>query len=131
MLVILLVNSIVQCLFFFFNYYIWFSFFEFLNWNIISLKCCGIFCCITLWISHMYTFISTLLSLPPTFLFYHSRSSQSIELSSLCYTTDSILHITVYIGQCYFLSSSPFSFLVCVHRSTPYVCASIPVLQID
>ena len=59
-----------------------------------------------------HTYISFLLSHPPPntpSLLY--RSSQSTELSSLCYTAGShllsSLHMVVYICQCYCLNSSP------------------------
>ena len=68
------------------------------------------FCCTMKWIIYMYTYISSLLNLHPTLLSHPFRSSQSVELSSLCYTADShqlyILHIIVCICQYYSLSSS-------------------------
>ena len=44
--------------YFFFNFY-------FFNWRIIALQCCISFCT-TSWISYMYTYINSLLSLPPS-----------------------------------------------------------------
>ena len=52
-------------------------------------------------ISHNYTYIPCLLSLPPLFPAYSSRSSQSTRLDSLCYTATShqlsVLHTVMYI----------------------------------
>ena len=42
-----------------------YSHFAFLNWSIITLQCCVGFCCIAQ-ISHKYTYIPSLLSLPST-----------------------------------------------------------------
>ena len=52
-------------------------------WNIIALQHCVSLCHATPWISHMYTRIPSLLSLPSTFPSLASGSSQSTELSSL------------------------------------------------
>ena len=38
----------------------------FSNWGKIALQSCIISCCTTKWISHMYTYMPSLLSLPPT-----------------------------------------------------------------
>ena len=52
-------------------------------------------------ISHNYIYIPSLLHLPPS----SSRSSQSTSLGSLCYPAASqwlsVLHMVVYICQCY------------------------------
>ena len=58
-----------------------------------------------------------------------SRSSQSAELSSLQYTTAfhqlSVLHMVVYICQCYCLNSSYSLIPSCVYMSILYVSISI------
>ena len=55
-------------------------------------------------------YIPSILSLPPITPSHPSRSSQSPRLSSLCYTSAShwlsILHMVMYMCQCYSLNSS-------------------------
>ena len=72
----------------------------------------------------MYTYIPSLMNLFPTFPQSDcSRSSQSTELSSLCYTATShqlsILHSCVYVNPtlpiCFTLPSHPMSiFYICI-----------------
>ena len=75
----------------------------------------------------MYTYIPSLRSLHPTPLVLTEPT-----LSSPCHIAAShwlsILPTVVYICQCYFPNSSPSP--CCVHNSAPYVCISIPALQI-
>ena len=64
-------------------------------------------------ISHKYTYIPSLLSLPPLSPSHSSRSSQSTKLGSLCHTATShqlsILHTVVCICWCYLLHSFTLS----------------------
>ena len=61
----------------------------------------------TMQIGHNYTYITSLLGLPPLTPAHSSRLPQSAWLGSLCYTATShqlsILHMMVYICLCYFL----------------------------
>ena len=47
-------------------YYFMFSLKIFLNWSTVVIQCCLSFCCTTTWISHKYTRVPSLSSLPPT-----------------------------------------------------------------
>ena len=80
-------------------------------------------------ISYMYTYIPSILNLRPTPPSHSSRSSQSIKLSSLCYTAAShqlsVLNMVLYTCQCY----STCSFLrlsLSVIFPTQPSCTSIP-----
>ena len=104
--------------------------FAIFNWNIIALQSSFSFCCTTLWISHIYTYIYSLLSLPPTAPIppYHRPKSWVpcvIQQLPASYFT----HCSVYMSR--LLSQfPPLSFPHCVHKSILYTCASIPALQI-
>ena len=69
------------------NLYLFLFFFLHLYWSIIALQWCVSFCCITKWISYMYTYIPisppSFVSLLPS-LSHTSRWSQSPKLISLC-----------------------------------------------
>ena len=66
------------------------SFIFIFYWSIITLQCCVNFYYIVKWISYMYAYILIFLDLPPTPpLFHSSRSSESTELSFLCYSASS------------------------------------------
>ena len=84
----------------------------------------------------MFTYIPisppSCVSLPPS-LSRPSRWSQSTELISLCYVAAShqlsVLHLVVYICQCYSLTSSQLTLPPpCVLKSILYVCILISVL---
>ena len=91
----------------------------FCNWKKTALQCCVGFCSTTTQISHDYTYILSLLSLPLLFQSHPSRSKQ-------CYTETflqlSILHMRVYRCGCYFLHSS--------HSLLPLLCPKVHSLHL-
>ena len=122
---------LVFLLFFFFL-----PFFKIFNWSTTALPCCVGFCHTTTWISHKYTRVHSLLNLLLTLTQPQpSRSSETTELSSLCHTANfhwlSILHMVIYIFQCYSLLICPtYFFPWCVHMYILYICVSIPALLV-
>ena len=72
----------------------------FFNWRIIALQNFVVFCQTSTWVSHRYTYIPSLLILPPiSFPSHPSRLMQSPCLSFLSYTANShwvsILHMVM------------------------------------
>ena len=111
----LLKLPLLSCLFF--NYLIF-------NWNIIVLQCCISFCHMSTWISHRYTYVSSLLNLPPTS--HHIPSFQVVtEYQVKLLASYSKFPMAVYFTygnvnfQFYSLlsQSMPPSFSHCVHNS--------------
>ena len=84
---------------------------------------------------YIYPHIPSLLHLPSPSLSQPSRWSQSTELISLCWEVTShqlsILHLVVYLCQCYSLTSSQLN-LPPAHilKSILYACIFIPVLPL-
>ena len=124
------------------------SIFKFIfSWRMIALQCCVVSAIqhhksvITIHIHiHININININIYIPSSWASAQPPSScplrllQSARLVSLGYTAAfpwlSVLHMAVYICQCYFLNL-PHPFLPhCVHKSTLYVCVSIPSRQI-
>ena len=94
-------------------------------------------CHTTIQISHNYTYITSLLGIPPFPPSHLFRSSQRARLSSLCYIATShqlsILYMVVYICRCYFLHPShSFPPPLCLQVLCPYLhLHSFPANRID
>ena len=82
----------------------------FFNWRIIALQCYVGFCHTTMWIGHVYTYITPCWASFPPHPHPSSLGHHSTELCSLCYIAASyylsILHMVMYIYQCYSLNLS-------------------------
>ena len=101
------------------------SFFKLIfYWRIIALQNFVIFCQTSAWISHRYTYIPSVLNLPPISLPSHPlRLMQSPCLSFLSYTANSHwLSILYMVIKFPYISPSPPS--PHVHKSFLYVCFS-------
>ena len=98
--------------------------FIFFNWRIITLQYCAGFCHTSTWISHRYAYVP---SLPSPFPSHPSRLVQSRYLSSLNHTANSrwpsILHMVMYMFQCYSLNSS--------HALFPLLCPQVCSLSVS
>ena len=110
------------------NYFLQLIFF---NWRIIALQYCVGSCHTPTWISHRYTYVPSLLNLPPPSLSHPSRLSQSTgsELPTpyskfplaICFTYGNVYASTllsVFI---------PLAFLHCVYKSVLSVSPVWPV----
>ena len=80
-----------------------------LNWRIIASQCCVNLCCTTKWIIYIYVcvfiyikYIPSLLSLLPSL----PRPTPLDHHRALSWASCAVLHVVVYICQCYCLSSS-------------------------
>ena len=90
---------------------------SFLNWGIIASQCAS-FCCTTKLISHTYTYVPSLLSLPPAHALIPPLQSSETQRSSLCGAAASkqLFHTWECACQSSSLSSShPPLFLLCPH----------------
>ena len=105
------------------------------NWKIIVLQCCISFCHRSTWISHRYTYVFSLLNLPPTS--HHIPSFQvvtehQVELPASYRKFPLAVHFTYCNVQVSILLSQfmPPSFPRCVHNSVLCICFLIAVLQV-
>ena len=106
------------------------------NWRIIALQYRAGFCHASTWLSHRYTYVTSLLKPPP--ITHPSQLSQSTVLSShsnlLCHTANShslyILHVVTYMFPCYSLNSShTVPTVLCVSVSTVALPAAISMFN--
>ena len=95
---------------------------EIFNWKIIALQCCIGFWHMTTRISHEYTYVCSLLSLPPTPL---RCCRHPAGLPASYHYTWWCIHANPNFPVC-----PTLSFLCCAHKSVLYIFISIPALQI-
>ena len=98
----------------------------FLNWSIIALQYFFSFCCTTTWISFMYTYIPSFLSLPPTPhptpLGHHRAPSWDPcaiqQLTTICFTHGSVymsMRLSQFILPSLSLIPCPQVCSLCLH----------------
>ena len=91
------------------------------------------FCCTTVWISHIYTYIPSLKSLLPTTCPPtpdHRRAPGWAPCAVGQLPTSYDLHMVTYKCQCYSLCLSHPLLPDCVYKSGFYVCISVCALHI-
>ena len=111
------------------NYWLVFFFY----WKIAALQCVD-FCHTSTWINHRYTYVPSLLTLPPTApaSIPHSRLSTEHQVELLCYIANShwlsILHMVIYASVLLpqFIPPSPFPTV-----STSLLSMSAALLLLD
>ena len=90
------------------------------NWKITALQYFFGFCHKSARISHRYTYVPSLLNLPPLSPSQPSRLSQSTGLSSLSHTANfhwlCVLHMVLYMFPCCSLRSAHPLLPCCVHK---------------
>ena len=79
-------------------------------------------------IIYVYTYISSVLNLPPTPQIHQSRLSQNAELSSLCCLFNS--RLCIYVSATFSIVPPSSSLPVSTSPFILYVCISIPTLQV-
>ena len=94
----------IEVYFYFIGCFLFFVFSLF-YWSIIALQCCVRFCCTVNWISYVYTYIPSLLVLPAIPPPSQPWTSQSTELSFLCFIAGSQCRLPLLIRWPYWPGS--------------------------